>query len=326
MTGPGNLFEPTETIQFFSERIAERWKKATRGILEVAEICFQASEKLSANQRKILIQSLPFGQATFSKLVAIGQDTRLKSPQVAGLLPAKYSVLYELTKLSDAQVQTALEMNAISPKLRRTEVAAIFDQFEKDAAKNPVQSIEATAYAAFSLEKELSYEQMQSLHMALEELTEKFELNFTYNDEFPTTLSLYSRFEDEVGKREAKVQLRVRQLARAQIRNLKKHKIGKGEKWGFDKDEIYIGAEFDEVQIAQVFSLVGIDTGVNNLVEQARLLTLPTKRMTQLERQIAALPKKFSPINVDQNINKNKARELAIVADEYLWPSKKRAL
>ena len=63
--------------------------------------------------------SLPFGEATFSKFVRIGTDTRLHGPDVQRLLPTHYTTVYHISLLTDEELKQAIAENVIHPEMMR---------------------------------------------------------------------------------------------------------------------------------------------------------------------------------------------------------------
>jgi hypothetical protein len=47
-------------------------------MMGVARLCCEASQLLTASEKKELIKRLPFKESTFSKFVQIGKDARLR--------------------------------------------------------------------------------------------------------------------------------------------------------------------------------------------------------------------------------------------------------
>src|SRR5215831_2208689 len=57
----------------YAARIVNSWRHAAEGMMEVARLCSEASERLTASEKKHLIGRLPFKEPTFSKFVQIGR-------------------------------------------------------------------------------------------------------------------------------------------------------------------------------------------------------------------------------------------------------------
>lgn len=92
------------TAAYYAGLIDDEWRRTAEGILRIAKYCAGAEEKLCPKEKKLLIKQLPFDRPSFSKFVQIGKDRRLHQPDILALLPSKYSVVYELTKLSNRKL------------------------------------------------------------------------------------------------------------------------------------------------------------------------------------------------------------------------------
>jgi hypothetical protein len=112
----------TSLVESYAVRIDDGWRRVTQGVMKVAQLCFEASERLTATQKKELFQQLPFKQAAFSKLSRIGKDTRLHEPEVVRLLPPHYSIVYMLTKLTDDKLEAAINEGVINPDMKRADL------------------------------------------------------------------------------------------------------------------------------------------------------------------------------------------------------------
>src|SRR6478672_13822855 len=103
------------TIQDYAEAIKSCWRKTTESVLETASLCAEASEKLKNQDKAALIKNLDFSSATFSKLVKIGRDPRLRSDPIKSLLPPNYSIVYSVAKLPADDLDQAIKDHIISP-------------------------------------------------------------------------------------------------------------------------------------------------------------------------------------------------------------------
>jgi hypothetical protein len=110
----------TATYEDFATRIQVSWQKRTSSIFVVAEACNEANTQLTGKSKKKLLDELPFSKATFVKLSQIGGDQRLRG--IAEQLPASFSIIYEITLLSDEQFEQAVASNKIRPKVQRNEI------------------------------------------------------------------------------------------------------------------------------------------------------------------------------------------------------------
>src|SRR5262245_29758378 len=87
-------------------------------MMEVARLCCEASQLLTASEKKQLIKRLPFKESTFSKFVQIGKDARLHKLHARRQLPPHYTIAYPLTRLTDEQ----LKQGVINPDMKRADL------------------------------------------------------------------------------------------------------------------------------------------------------------------------------------------------------------
>jgi hypothetical protein len=104
----------------FVQRIQTTWQKRTSSIFAVAEACHEANKQLNKKQKTKLYETLPFSKPTFVKLSQIGGDPRL--PGIADRLPASFSIIYEITLLSDEELKRAVASQNIHPKVQRADI------------------------------------------------------------------------------------------------------------------------------------------------------------------------------------------------------------
>jgi hypothetical protein len=104
----------------FVQRIQTTWQKRTSSIFAVAEACHEANKQLSGKEKIKLYENLPFSKPTFVKLSQIGGDSRLSG--IAERLPASFSIIYEITHLSNEEFEQAVASEKIHPKVQRAEI------------------------------------------------------------------------------------------------------------------------------------------------------------------------------------------------------------
>jgi hypothetical protein len=103
-------------------QISRAWDRAQGEMMKVARLCAEASQRLTAKDRKALVGQLPFEQSTFSKFVQIGKWCQLKTPDVKKLLPHHYTIVYPLTGLSEEDFSAAIEERVIHPDMKRVDL------------------------------------------------------------------------------------------------------------------------------------------------------------------------------------------------------------
>ena len=108
----------------YAKAINSSWHKTTDSVLETARLCAEAEKKLSTDQKNKLFKDLDFNKATFSKLAKIGSQPRLQTEAVKSLLPPNYTIVYEVAKLPESDLQVAIKEGIISPKMLRSDLDA----------------------------------------------------------------------------------------------------------------------------------------------------------------------------------------------------------
>jgi hypothetical protein len=112
--------EPAQPIDKFASKIGALWHRSIESIWELAAACAEAAKQLSPDQKKKLVKKLPFDESTFSKLVQTGKDQRIL--ENLKRLPASMSTLYEITFLSDKQLQLGIETGIIDADATREDI------------------------------------------------------------------------------------------------------------------------------------------------------------------------------------------------------------
>jgi hypothetical protein len=110
------------SVATYAKHIRESWRRCLDEIMEVARLCAGANAQLTTAEKSELMLSLPFGEATFSKLVQIGNDARLQKPEIQRLLPPHYTTVYAVTLLKDEELSLAIAEKVISPDLKRVDL------------------------------------------------------------------------------------------------------------------------------------------------------------------------------------------------------------
>jgi hypothetical protein len=115
-------------IEKWASVIAEGWGKSAKAILEVAKVCAEASETLSADDMRKLHERLPFEPSVFSKLAAIGRCPHFNRPDVINAIPPNWTTLRLLADLNPAELNAAIAAEVLTPKAKRREVKSWIDQ------------------------------------------------------------------------------------------------------------------------------------------------------------------------------------------------------
>lgn len=129
----------TVNIQDISIEIASCWRKAVSSIIEAASLLRSAEEQLSSAQfrelRKDLAENQGISQAVTSKLKKIGENKILSNPANAPHLPPSYATLYELTRVSEVNLTSALKSGDINANTQLKDVQSLFPNARKTQKK-----------------------------------------------------------------------------------------------------------------------------------------------------------------------------------------------
>ena len=267
----------------YATAIAAAWNKSLDSILDAASLCAQADEALSSAEKADLLAQLPFAAPTFSKLVKIGNDSRLRREDVRRHLPPSYSIIYEAALLSDGQLRQAIADGVLHPEAKRTEVQAcaatservlrarlpLFDD-EPDKTVPAKKKEMGVCFAELRIPSDFSAEDRARLENELLRVAESFGI------EFVRRLTPEERFEGGYLKRMNAFSRRwVRyglQLTRQRVQEVKKARTRGGKKWGFAPDETYLDAFAGWTEIEQVLDLIGIADELEDIRRRAEQL------------------------------------------------------
>jgi hypothetical protein len=249
--------DPAASIQGYLKQIQPYWRKSTTSIMDVALVCAEANRQLGAD-RKRLIKALPFSQPTFSKLVHIGRDQRLYKADVQNLLPAGYSIIYEICQLKDDQLAKALDAGIIKPTLTRTELA---HWLENEDIK-PLWSTGDLTYifAAIQLIKELSPDENARLKSKLEELQKEFGVEIIWPR---------NRYGEALARWQRRVRSYVVKRCSKIVRSAYRERYKQGRLWRFSKEQISIDPHDDIKRVGQVLDTIGRKDEFDRLLQEA---------------------------------------------------------
>jgi hypothetical protein len=110
------------SVANYSDRITRAWYKSVESYFDTAAYCADAAVQLTPDERVELISTLPFGDVTFSKFIRIGNKARSLAPEVRRHLPARYTIIYAITFLSDEELSLAIAAKIIRPDMKREDL------------------------------------------------------------------------------------------------------------------------------------------------------------------------------------------------------------
>jgi hypothetical protein len=137
---PGEILENTEatSVDAYAENISAAWHCTVNAVMTTAQFCAQADARLTSQQKKELIGKLPFGSETFSKLVGIGNDLRLRQPEIQRQLPPYYTTIYVITTFDEDEFRLAVDLQVIHAEVTRSELEQWHNEHRQQAQEEQV--------------------------------------------------------------------------------------------------------------------------------------------------------------------------------------------
>lgn len=117
------LLAPTpDTPAEWAQRISAAYRQCVEDFIETGRLLLAAKEALPHGEFTPMIETqLPFGERTAQRLMAIAGHPWLSNPTHASLLPADWTAVYELVKLTPEQIEDAVGQGKIRPDMERKE-------------------------------------------------------------------------------------------------------------------------------------------------------------------------------------------------------------
>lgn len=120
-----SVMTAADTSEFVT-RISAAWSRSVEAIFETGRLIAEAKAALPHGAFQRMIDSeLPFGARTAQKLMRVARDKRLTSAGRVSSLPANWSTLSELTKLTDAALEAGFVSGAINPDMYRKDIKSL---------------------------------------------------------------------------------------------------------------------------------------------------------------------------------------------------------
>ncbi len=268
-----------------AEEINKSWRKTTDSVLETAKLCAETKGKLNDGEMNKLKKQLEFSAATFSKLVKIGSNVLLQKDPIKILLPPSYSIVYEVAKLKDADLQIAVKEGVINPGMSRSDLSAWLGK------KNPNTKADdqnrPKIIATVQVPADYDVQKQNALEKALDKLRSQFgcDLERPRDPEAEAYNRMFARMNDYIRK-EARRFIAALKARRFQGTG-KLTPAQKARIWGYHDDEIAIAhdAGWDDVKAA--LDVVGNADQFERIRDEAlRLFDVPENVVSthQLEK------------------------------------------
>ncbi len=279
----------------YLKRITSHWQKATASILEVAALCADANSNLMRDEKRLLLEEIPFSAATFSKLATIGSNQRLRGQRLRKLLPPSYSIIYAVAQLDHGELKAAVREKVISPTSTRA-------QIERWVAKRRVTGVELQKlesktvlelafYAEIRLPSNIPKEKLAEIGRFLAPMKQKFGAEILQPLDLPANVRLLERQNRAVERFQGRVLLTMRSLVRKRIRSLRKAAKSSNKDWGLLEDEVSINVPRNELadRLREVLVTLGTGDDFDELYKEAEATT-DAPFLTKLQAQIEAIP------------------------------------
>jgi hypothetical protein len=116
-----------QSRQQWVERVKKAWRGQLANIFETGNLLEGAKAELEHGEWKALFvnNEMPFDLSTANRLIAISNNDTLRNEALAPLLPISWSILYELTKLTDEQFETGLTSRTINARMSKKDAKAL---------------------------------------------------------------------------------------------------------------------------------------------------------------------------------------------------------
>jgi hypothetical protein len=147
---PGEILANTEatSVDAYAVNISVAWHRTVNAVMTTAQFCAEADARLTLQQKKELIGKLPFGEETFSKLVGIGNDVRLRQPEIQRRLPPYYTTIYVITTFDEDEFRLAVDLQVIHAEVARSELEQWRNEHRQEAQEKRVAAPTAESNTA----------------------------------------------------------------------------------------------------------------------------------------------------------------------------------
>jgi hypothetical protein len=152
---PGEILENTEatSVDAYAVEISTAWHRTVNAVMTTAQFCARADARLTLQQKQELIGKLPFGEETFSKLVGIGNDLRLRQPEIQRRLPPYYTSIYVITTFNPDEFRLAVDLQVIHAEVTCGELEQWRNEHRQEAQEEQVAA--RTAESTFGVKYRL---------------------------------------------------------------------------------------------------------------------------------------------------------------------------
>jgi hypothetical protein len=129
--------------QGWAERINAAWRKSALAYIETGQMLIECKKTVvHGDWVELLSGKLDFDERTAQRLMKIARDPRLSNPSNLSLLPKHIDPLYRLTKLSDDELNIALNCKT-APRVKPIITDAEYHDVTESPAGEPGSAVSA---------------------------------------------------------------------------------------------------------------------------------------------------------------------------------------
>jgi hypothetical protein len=164
MSGKTGL-ENRRTRTDWAERITTAWSDQIEDIFQTGNLIEAAKCELPHGEfLKMVKEELPFSRQVAHRLMAIATNDNIRNVDPGPHLPVAWTILYELTKLTDEQFDAAIASGMIHPKMTRKDAKALRGEPEAKPEVPPMtKCVSAVRRAVKGAMRELAPEEWEGL-------------------------------------------------------------------------------------------------------------------------------------------------------------------
>ena len=142
------------------QRISGAWQKSRAAVFEAGRWLIDAKADLEHGEFEEMIENdLPFSRGTAERLMLVASDRRLRKAAHGPHLPTSWRTLYEITKLSDKQLERGIKKKIIRPDMERKDVEKLRPKPSKRRASDEWDHVTSSIKEAINIATRISDEE-----------------------------------------------------------------------------------------------------------------------------------------------------------------------
>src|SRR5262245_20891525 len=119
--------------EFFVAKVTASWRRSLGAIFRTGDWLLTAKQELPHGEFTQMIErDLPFGERVAQRLMAISDCAWLREPTRESVLPLSWTILYQLSRLPERELDRLLRQELITPDLERDDVEQWRRQLNQD--------------------------------------------------------------------------------------------------------------------------------------------------------------------------------------------------